>query len=101
MSKKRKKKSGNKAKAGQLHKPCYRDPKPRDCHSTADRKAHRVKGRGSKSPSPLHSNMKRAQCQTVMDTVIYILCGVSITLAVCSIVINVRRRKRGRKQEKD
>nr|DAS03129.1 MAG TPA: TMEM61 protein family [Caudoviricetes sp.] len=45
--------------------------------------------------------MKRAQCQTVMDTVIYILCGVSITLAVCSIVINVRRRKRGRKQEKD
>ena len=40
----------------------------------------------------MHSNMKRAQCQTVMDTVIYILCGVSITLAVCSIVINVRRR---------
>lgn len=28
------------------------DGKPRDCHSTADRKAHRVKGRGSNPPRP-------------------------------------------------
>lgn len=47
-----KKETRQQGRAGQLLKPCYRNPKPRDCYSTADRKAHRVKGRGRNPPCP-------------------------------------------------
>ena len=47
-----KKETRQQGRAGQLLKPCYRNPKSRDCYSTADRKAHRVKGRGRNPPCP-------------------------------------------------
>lgn len=60
------------------------------------------KGQGEKSPLPSKDNTKCAQCQTTMTTVIYVLCGVSITLSAISIFINAkRRRQNGRGKKKD
>ena len=60
------------------------------------------KGQGEKSPLPSKNNTKCAQCQTTMTTVIYVLCGVSITLSAISIFINAkRRRQNGRGKKKD
>lgn len=39
---------------------------------------------------PSKDNTKCAQCQTTMTTVIYVLCGVSITLSAISIFINAK-----------
>lgn len=51
---------------------------------------------------PLKDNTKNAQCQIVMETVIIILCGVSATLSVISIIISVKgRRKNGGDKKKD
>lgn len=51
---------------------------------------------------PSKDNMKNAQCQIVMDAIIYILCGISATLSIISIVISVKgRRNNGRGKKKD
>ena len=51
---------------------------------------------------PYKDNTKYAQCQTTMTTVIYVLCGVSITLSAISIFINAKRRQQnGRGKKKD
>ena len=54
------------------------------------------------SPLPSKDTMKRAQCQTTMDAIIYVLCAVSATLSIISIIISVRgRRNNGRGKKKD
>ena len=52
---------------------------------------------------PSKDNTKCAQCQTTMTTVIYVLCGVSITLSAISFFINAKRRRqngRGKRKTK-
>ena len=57
---------------------------------------------GGEIPLSLQDNTKNAQCQTTMTTIIYILCGVSITLSVISIIISIKgRQDRGREKKKD
>lgn len=51
---------------------------------------------------PSKDTMKRAQCQTTMDAIIYVLCAVSATLSIISIIISVRgRRNNGQGKKKD
>ena len=50
----------------------------------------------------LQNTTREAQCQMTMNAIIYILCAVSAILSVCSIVINIRRRRNnGNRKKKD